>query len=96
MHIVFSAVSHVSLQVQLLLYTHIALHYGMEPHSDSGWDLRELITVQQIVYIIRKYYNYLEDVDTDKTHVELCSEIRPYLILIIKQFVTRVSMYNIL
>ena len=87
-------VTRVFLQVQLLLYTHIALHYGMEP--DNGWDLRELITVQQIVYIIRKYYSYLEDVDTDKTHEELCSEIRPYLILTIKQFVTRVSICNTL
>lgn len=79
-------------QVQLMLYTHVALHYGMEPQSDNGWDLRELITVQHIVHIIRKYYSYLED-NTDEVHIELCADIRPYLILTIKQFVTRVSRY---
>ncbi|XP_065885731.1 neurobeachin-like isoform X3 [Dysidea avara] len=91
LHVIFNAALWIKAEknVQLLLYTHIALNYGMEPHSDSGWDLRELITVQHIVYIIRKYYSYLEEADTDGNHVELCTEIRPYLILTIKQFVTR-------
>lgn len=77
-------------QVQLFLYTHIALNYGTEPHGDSGWDLKEFITVQHLLFIIRKYYSYLEDCD-DECHSDLCAEIRPYLILTIKQFVTRVS-----
>lgn len=79
-------------QVQLFLYTHIALHYGTEPYSNSGWDLKEFISVQHLLYIIRKYYSYLED-NADKDHNDLCAEIRPYLILTIKQFVTRVSNY---
>ena len=74
------------------MYTHIALHYGAEPQSDSRSDLKEFITVQHLLYIIRKYYSYLED-DTDLSHNELCNEVRPYLILTIKQFVTRVSTY---
>ena len=74
----------------MFLYTHIALHYGMEPHGDSGWDLKEFITVQHLLYIIRKYYSYPE-VDADESHSDLCFEVRPYLILTIKQFVTRVS-----
>lgn len=78
------------MQVQLFLYTHIALHYGMEPCGDSGWDLKEFITVQHLLYIIRKYYSYSED-DTDESHSNLCAEVRPYLILTIKQFITRVS-----
>jgi len=81
---------HMYYQVQLFLYTHIALHYGMEQHSDSGWDLKEFITVQHLLYIIRKYYSYLED-DANEIHNKLCTEVRPYLILTIKQFVTRVS-----
>lgn len=73
----------------MFLYTHIALNYGMEPTSDSGWDLKEFITVQHLLYIIRKYYSHRDD--ADETHSSLCAEVRPYLILTIKQFVTRVS-----
>ena len=79
------------IQVQLFLYTHIALHYGMEPCGDGGWDLKEFITVQHLLYIIRKYYSYSEDVADNKSHNNLCAEVRPYLILTIKQFITRVS-----
>ena len=78
-------------QVQLYLYTHIALHYGAELTGDSGWDLKEFITVQHLLYIIRKYYSYLQDNNADESHNNLCNEVRPYLILTIKQFVTRVS-----
>jgi len=43
--------------------------------------------VAQMLFILREYYSLTGDGES----VQKCSQVRPYLLLIVKQFVTKVG-----
>ena len=49
----------------------------------TSLDLRDIIGVSQLMFILKEHYSLT---DGKKTH----RDIRPYLILMVKQFVTKV------
>ena len=73
------------LQVQLQLYSQVATEFSMHPLGTSGLDLREFVGVSQLLFILREYYGLTEE------GAEVHAKVRPYLLLIVKNFVTKVS-----
>lgn len=59
----------------------------MQPLGSTDLDLREIITVSYLMYVLKEHYSL---VDGDSN-----IEIRQYILLIVKQFMTRVSVYAI-
>ena len=58
----------------------------MRPLGMSGLDLRECVGVSQLLFILREYYGLTGE------GAEVHAEVRPYLLLIVKEFVTKVMM----
>ena len=81
----FSCTTH-SLQVQTSLYSQLATEFSVKPLGKTGVHLREFVGVAQLMFILREYYSLTGDGES----VEKCSKVRPYLLLIVKQFVTKV------
>lgn len=73
-------------QVQTSLYSQLAAEFSTKPLGTTGVHLRELVGVAQLLFILREYYSLTGDAESVQKH----SEVRPYLLLIIKQFVTKV------
>lgn len=73
-------------QVQTSLYSQLAAEFSTKPLGNTGVYLRELVGVAQLLFILREYYSLTGDAESVQKH----SEVRPYLLLIIKQFVTKV------
>ena len=74
-------------QVQTSLYSQLATELSTKPLGIKGVYLRELVGVAQLLFILREYYSLTGDAESILKH----SEVRPYLLLIIKQFVTKVQ-----
>ena len=74
---------YVSSQVQIYLYSQLATEFCMQRLGNTSLDLRDVIGVSYLMYVLKEYYS----LEVDQRH----EEIRPYLILIVKQFVTKVS-----
>ena len=82
-------------QVQIHLYSQLATEFSMKPLGNTGLNLQELVGVPQLIFILQEYYSL--------TASEGHPEVRPYLLLIVKEFVTKVlsglyqlQFYNIL
>ena len=67
------------------LYSRIATEFSIEPLGGTGLYLRSLVNTDQILFILREYYG-LEGED-----VEMCRCVRPYLLLIIQAYLTKVE-----
>ena len=76
-----------SLQVQLHLYSKIAAEFGIKPLGSTGLDLRVCVGVSRIVFILREYYSVAVELTSAKKN----SKIRPYLLLLAKEFATKVG-----
>jgi len=74
-------------QVQSYLYSHLAIEFGNKPLGKSGLLLRDLLSVPQLLFALREHYN-----------VTVCEEdkrnVRPYILLLVKEFVLTVSLTN--
>lgn len=66
------------------LYSRLATELGIEPIGTTGVYLRDLVDTDQLLFIIREYYN-LEG-EQSKVH----KQVRPYLLLIMKAYLTKV------
>ena len=78
-YVVYSSFS----QVQIYLYSQLATEFCMQRLGKTSLDLRDVIGVSYLMYVLKEYYS----LKVDQRH----EEIRPYLILIVKQCVTKVS-----
>ena len=56
----------------------------MSSLGSTQLDLREIATVSYLMYVLREHYSLVTNKDSQ--------EIRPYLLLIVKQFTTRVRL----
>ena len=56
----------------------------MSKLGTTSLDLRDIIGVNQLMFILKEHYTLTNGKKTNR-------DIRPYLILMIKQFVTKVS-----
>lgn len=65
------------------LYSRLATEFSIEPIGDTGLYLRDLVGTGQLLFIIREFYN-LEGGMEEENH------IRPYLLLVIKAYLTKV------
>ena len=73
-------------QIQIYLYSQLATEFCMQPLGGTGLDLRDIMTVSYLVHSLKEHYSL---VDTNTGN----EEIRQYVLLIIKQFTTRVRAY---
>ena len=71
-------------QVQAYLYSHIATELGTKPLGRSGLLLQDLVTVPHLLFTLREHYSVVGGAGGR-------AQIRPYIILIIKEFVLTVS-----
>ena len=58
----------------------------MQPLGSTGLDLRDILTVSYLMHSLKEHYSL---VDTNAGN----EEIRQYILLIVKQFTTRVRVY---
>lgn len=73
-------------QVQVQLYSRLATEFSIEPiEGTRGMYLRDLVDSDQLLFILREYYN-LEGGEGEELHKYL----RPYLLLILKAYFTKV------
>ena len=77
------------LQVQVHLYTQLAAEFCVGSLGTSGLVLRDLAGVEQLLFSLREYYSVLGGRER-----ETIVEVRSYLLLIVKQFITTVSRLN--
>lgn len=68
--------------MQLLLYSQVAAEFSIHKLGNTSLDLREVVGMEQLMFILKEYYS----LSPSQT-----SDIRPYILLIAKQFVARVS-----
>ena len=69
-------------QVQIQLYSQVAAEFCLHKLGSTPLDLRTLIGVPFLMFVLKEHYSV-----TQKPHN---STIRPYILLIVKQFVSRV------
>ena len=68
--------------MQLLLYSQIAAEFSIHKLGNTSLDLREVVGMEQLMFILKEYYCL------SSAHA---NDVRPYILLIAKQFVARVS-----
>lgn len=90
-----------SLQVQLLLYSQVAAEFSVHRLGNTTLDLRDVVGVGQLMFILKEYYSLASS--SSSSSASSHADIRPYILLIAKQFIIRVSanvvsnyVYNIL
>ena len=67
------------------MYTQLAAEFCVGPLGTSGLVLRDLAGVEQLLFSLREYYSILGGRER-----ETMVEVRSYLLLIVKQFITTV------
>lgn len=72
------------------LYSRLATEFSIEPLGSTGLYLRSLVDTDQILFIIREYY----DLVGEEEKVEMHRCVRPYLLLILKAYLTKASTYK--
>ena len=77
------------LQVQIFLYSHLATEFSIKPLGGSGLLLRDIIAVPQLLFILKEHYS-LVAVEGEDHLLTTREQVRPYLLLIIKEFITKV------
>lgn len=83
--------NHMSLQVQVQLYSQLATDFSIEPiPGTGGMYLRDLVDTDQLLFFVREYYT-LEGGKGEERE-ELHKDLRPYLLLILKAYFTKVRM----
>lgn len=84
------ATSCLDLQVQVQLYSRLATDFSIEPiPGTGGMYLRDLVDTDQLLFVIREYYD-LEGEKGEEEREELHKDLRPYLLLILKAYFTKV------
>lgn len=74
------------------LYSRLATEFSIEPIEGlGGVYLRDLVDTDQLLFIIREYYN-LEGEQGEEEREELHKYLRPYLLLILKAYFTKVCL----
>lgn len=78
------------------LYSRIATEFSIEAIGSTGIYLRELVDADRLLFIIREYYDLAaaaaaEEADQWEREVrETRAHVRPYLLLILKAYFTKV------
>ena len=89
-------------QVQVQLYSRVATEFSIEGIGRTGIHLRELVDADRLLFIIREYYDVSagptpyptpddEDSQQEKEERETRAHVRPYLLLILKAYFTKVK-----
>ena len=68
------------------LYSRLATEFSIEPLGSTGIFLRDLVGINQLLFIIREYYDLVGE-EEEKLEMHRC--VRPYLLLIIKTYLTK-------
>lgn len=76
------------MQVQTYLYSHLATEFSAGTLGKTGLALHELVGVGQLLFILKEHYSLVGGARGDG---EDRSKVRAYLILIIKEFITKVT-----
>ena len=76
------------LQVQTYLYSHLATEFSTRTLGKTGLALHELVGVPQLLFILKEHYSL---VDGEREDGQERSKVRAYLLLIIKEFIAKVS-----
>ena len=76
------------LQVQSYLYSHLATEFGARTLGKTGLALHELVGVPQLFFILKEHYSL---VGGEREDGEDRSKVRAYLLLIIKEFIAKVT-----
>lgn len=76
------------LQVQTYLYSHLATEFSSRTLGRTGLVLHELVGVPQLLFILKEHYSLVGGPIEEE---ENRSKVRAYLLLIIKEFVAKVT-----
>lgn len=77
-------------QVQIQLFSHLAAECCVGPLGTSGLVLRDMAGVEQLLFSLREHYSVVGEKEKGKV-----KEVRSYLLLVLKQFITTVSVVEI-
>lgn len=78
-----------SLQVQTYLYSHLVTELSNRTLGNTGLVLHELVGVHQLLFILKEHYSLVGEPREDE---ESRSKVRAYLLLIVKEFVSKVTL----
>ena len=70
------------------LYSRLATEFSIEPLGGSDLYLRSLVDTSYILFFLREFYSLEEEVEEENVAMHEC--VRPYLLLIIKEYLTKV------
>ena len=76
------------MQVQTYLYSHLATEFSSRTLGKTGLALHELAGVGQLLFILKEHYSLVGGARGDG---EDRSKVRAYLLLIVKEFITKVT-----
>lgn len=82
-----------NVQVQVTLFSQVAAEFSTQRLGHTSLDLRAVVGVGQLMFILREHYSHPSftfSPSSSSSSSLLPSDIRPYILLIAKQFVIRV------
>ena len=76
--------------MQIQLYSHLAAEFCVGPLGTSGLMLRDVGGVEHLLFSLREYYSLVPAAAGEEGRKKM-AEVRSYILLVVKQFVTAVS-----
>ena len=73
----------------MYLYSHLATEFSNRTLGKTGLVLHELVGVPQLLFILKEHYSLVSGPKEDE---ESRSKVRAYLLLIVKEFVSKVTL----
>ena len=78
--------------MQIQLYSHLAAEFCVGPLGTSGLMLRDVGGVEYLLFSLREYYSLVPAGEGEgEEGRKKMAEVRSYILLVVKQFVTAVS-----